>query len=157
MITEDQSEVVTFLASPATHAGATVERIETHTSLVFLAGTRAWKPKRAVRYDYLDFSTIDRRRAMCEAEVLINRRSAPDDDFLRSEDSAGILRTSCRLFPGRRWARRWSTSGKTCASAGMVIAPGGECPFAAKPEAKVRKVEVQEAPKAKTVAERRER
>ena len=77
MITEDQSEIVTFLASPSTHGGAAVERIETHASIVVLAGTRAWKLKRAVRYDYLDFSTVDRRRAMCEAEVRINRRTAP--------------------------------------------------------------------------------
>ena len=77
MITEDQSEVVTFLASPSTHAGAAVERVETHASVVFLAGPHAWKLKRAVRYDYLDFSTIERRRAMCDAEVRINRRTAP--------------------------------------------------------------------------------
>ena len=77
MITEDQSEVVTFLASPSTHGGAAVERIETHASIVFLAGTRAWKLKRAVQYDYLDFSTAERRKAMCEAEARINRRAAP--------------------------------------------------------------------------------
>jgi aminoglycoside phosphotransferase family enzyme/predicted kinase len=78
MITEDQTEVVAFLASPSTHGGAAVERIETHASIVFLAGTRAWKLKRAVRYDYLDFSTVERRKAMCEAELRINRRTAPD-------------------------------------------------------------------------------
>jgi uncharacterized protein len=77
MITQDQTEVVTFLSSPATHGGSPVERIETHASVVFLAGSRAWKLKRAVQYDYLDFSTIDRRRAMCEAEVRINQPAAP--------------------------------------------------------------------------------
>ena len=77
MITQDQSGVVALLASPATHAGADVERIDTHASIVFLAGDRAWKLKRAVRYDYLDYSTADRRRAMCEAEVRVNRRIAP--------------------------------------------------------------------------------
>ena len=77
MITEDQASVVAFLGSPAAHAGAPVERIDTHTSIVFLAGDRAWKLKRAVRYDYLDYSTADRRRAMCEAEVRLNRRTAP--------------------------------------------------------------------------------
>jgi aminoglycoside phosphotransferase family enzyme/predicted kinase len=78
MIVQDQSEVVQFLASPATHAGVAVECVETHASIVFLAGTRAWKLKRAVRYDYLDFSTPSRRREMCEAEVRINRRTAPE-------------------------------------------------------------------------------
>lgn len=33
--------------------------------------------KRAVRYGYLDFSTAERRKAMCDAEVRINRRTAP--------------------------------------------------------------------------------
>ena len=77
MITEDQTEVVSFLSSPATHSGAAVERIDTHASIVFLAAERAWKLKRAVRYDYLDFSTVERRRAMCEAELRINHRTAP--------------------------------------------------------------------------------
>ena len=77
MISEDQSSVIAFLSSPSTHAGAAVERIDTHASLLFLAGERAWKLKRAVRYDYLDYSTADRRRAMCEAEVRVNRRTAP--------------------------------------------------------------------------------
>ena len=77
MITETQDEVVAFLASPSTHGGSPVERIETHASIIFLAGERAWKLKRAVLYDYLNFSTLERRKAMCEAEVRINRRSAP--------------------------------------------------------------------------------
>jgi aminoglycoside phosphotransferase family enzyme/predicted kinase len=77
MVTEDQSEVIGVLMRPSTHGGDAVERIDTHASMVFLAGSRALKLKRAVRYDYLDFSTIDRRRAMCEAEVRLNRRIAP--------------------------------------------------------------------------------
>ena len=78
MVTADQSDVIAFLEAPATHGGAPVERIDTHASIVFLAGPRAWKLKRAVRYDYLDYSTLDRRRQMCEAELQINRRTAPD-------------------------------------------------------------------------------
>ena len=77
MTTEDQRAVIEFLASPATHGGSAVERIDTHSALVFLAGSRAYKLKRAVRFDYLDFSTSDRRRASCEAEVRLNRRTAP--------------------------------------------------------------------------------
>jgi aminoglycoside phosphotransferase family enzyme len=77
MITEDQSAVVGFLASPSTHGGASVEQIDTHSAVVFLAEQRAYKLKRAVRYDYLDFSTVERRRAMCDAEVRLNRRTAP--------------------------------------------------------------------------------
>jgi aminoglycoside phosphotransferase family enzyme/predicted kinase len=73
----DQAAVIELLASPATHGGAPVERIDTHGSVVFLAGDRAWKLKRAVHFDYMDFSTPDRRRACCDAEVRINRRAAP--------------------------------------------------------------------------------
>jgi hypothetical protein len=72
-----QADVIAFLRSPATHAGAEVESIETPASMVFLAGDRAWKLKRAVRDDCLDFSTVERRRLMCEAELRINRRAAP--------------------------------------------------------------------------------
>jgi aminoglycoside phosphotransferase family enzyme/predicted kinase len=77
MIVEDQQPVVDFLMTPATHGGAVVERIDTHSAMVFLAGSRALKLKRAVRFDYLDFSTEPLRRATCEAEVRINRRTAP--------------------------------------------------------------------------------
>jgi aminoglycoside phosphotransferase family enzyme/predicted kinase len=77
MITEDQTAVIEFLAAPSTHGGATVERIDTHASIAFLAGARAYKLKRAVRFDYLDFSTSERRHALCEAEVRLNRRTAP--------------------------------------------------------------------------------
>jgi aminoglycoside phosphotransferase family enzyme/predicted kinase len=77
MITEDQTDVVRFLMSPSTHGGASVERIDTHSAIVVLAGQRAYKLKRAVRFDYLDFSTAERRRAMCDAEVRLNQRTAP--------------------------------------------------------------------------------
>jgi aminoglycoside phosphotransferase family enzyme/predicted kinase len=77
MITEDQTAVIDFLAAPSTHGGASVERIDTHASVVFLAGERAYKLKRAVQFDYLDFSTAERRRVLGEAEVRLNRRTAP--------------------------------------------------------------------------------
>jgi hypothetical protein len=77
MITEDQAAVVDFLAAPSTHGGSAVERIDTHASVVFLAADRAYKLKRAVRFDYLDFSTAALRHQLCEAEVRLNRRTAP--------------------------------------------------------------------------------
>jgi len=46
MITEDQTAVIDFLAASSTHEGADVEVIDTHASVVFLAGARAWKLKR---------------------------------------------------------------------------------------------------------------
>ncbi len=74
-----QSAVAAFLADPATHGleGA-VKRIDTHAAMVFLAGTRAYKVKRAVRYPYLDFSTLTKREAACRAEIAANRPFAPE-------------------------------------------------------------------------------
>jgi aminoglycoside phosphotransferase family enzyme/predicted kinase len=78
MFTEDQTDVIEFLAAPSAHGTASVERIDTHSAIIVLAGERAYKLKRAVRFDYLDFSSVERRRTMCEAEVRLNRRTAPD-------------------------------------------------------------------------------
>ena len=75
----DQAEIVAFLARPAAHGGQSpVERVDTHISHVFLAGDRALKLKRAVKLPYLDFSTPEKRRAACEAELAVNRRTAPE-------------------------------------------------------------------------------
>jgi aminoglycoside phosphotransferase family enzyme/predicted kinase len=74
-----QHDVVAFLRDPASYppGAGPVEIIETHASIVFLAGNRAYKLKRAVKYPYLDFSTMARRRSACTAELTLNRRTAP--------------------------------------------------------------------------------
>lgn len=75
---DDQAETLAFLSRPETYGTSdAVERIDTHAAIVFLAGDRAFKLKRSVRYPYLDFSTVERRRAVCEAELALNRRTAP--------------------------------------------------------------------------------
>jgi uncharacterized protein len=76
---DGQHEIITFLSSSAAFGRRAdpVERIDTHISIVWLAGDRAFKLKRAVRFDYVDFSTSDLRRAACAAEVRLNRRTAP--------------------------------------------------------------------------------
>jgi aminoglycoside phosphotransferase family enzyme len=75
---DEQREIVAFLSTPAAFGLRTgaVERIDTHISTVWLAGDRAYKLKRAVRFDYADFSTIELRCVACEAEVRLNRRTA---------------------------------------------------------------------------------
>ncbi|HLB06893.1 MAG TPA: hypothetical protein VJN41_04315, partial [Alphaproteobacteria bacterium] len=73
----EQAEVIAFLADPQSHGGLAVERIDTHISSVFLAGPLAYKLKRAVRYDFVDFSSRAARRSACEAELSLNRRTAP--------------------------------------------------------------------------------
>jgi aminoglycoside phosphotransferase family enzyme/predicted kinase len=72
-----QNEIFAYLADPATHGGAKVLRIDTHSAVVFLAADRAIKVKRAVHYAFLDFSSLDKRKAACAAEVEINRLFAP--------------------------------------------------------------------------------
>jgi len=77
---DDQRDVIDFLSRPSSY-GAAVEQvdiIETHVSLVFLAGGRGYKLKRAIKFPYLDFSSADQRRIACEAELVLNRRTAPE-------------------------------------------------------------------------------
>ena len=77
---DDQKKVFDFMALPRAYPDrpATVERIDTHASIVFLAGSFAYKVKRAVKYPFLDFSTLARRHQACQNELRINRRTAPD-------------------------------------------------------------------------------
>jgi aminoglycoside phosphotransferase family enzyme/gluconate kinase len=77
MADDAQAEIIEFLRDPAAHGVDRVDVVETHISVVFLAGDRAYKLKRAVKYPYLDFSTVAKRRAMCRAELELNRRTAP--------------------------------------------------------------------------------
>ena len=79
MIVAEQQDVIAFLSEPSNWSGKvdSVDKIETHGSMVFLGGDRALKMKRAVKYDYMDFSSLQRRRQCCEAELVINRRTAP--------------------------------------------------------------------------------
>ncbi|MDE2563235.1 MAG: AAA family ATPase [Sphingomonadales bacterium] len=75
----DQQETIAFLGDAAAYGrSGPVETVETHGAIVFLVGDRAYKLKRAVDLGFLDFSTIDKRRAVCEAELALNRRTAPD-------------------------------------------------------------------------------
>jgi hypothetical protein len=74
-----QDAVFALLADRETHGLMfPVTRIDTHTAVVFLAGLDVYKVKRAVRFPFLDQSTLAKRRHGCEAEVAVNRRYAPD-------------------------------------------------------------------------------
>jgi aminoglycoside phosphotransferase family enzyme len=66
----DQSDVFTFLADPATHElREPVIRIDTHGAAVFLAGENVYKVKRAVRFPFMDFSTLDKWRRAFEVPI----------------------------------------------------------------------------------------
>ena len=73
-VVEDQSEVIGFLEKRL----APARRIDTHGAVVFLSCDRGYKLKRAVKFPYMDFSTLERRAEMCAAEVEFNQRMAPE-------------------------------------------------------------------------------
>jgi aminoglycoside phosphotransferase family enzyme/predicted kinase len=77
MTDTEQDAVFALLADPATHDDADVTRHDTHAASVFLAGDRAYKVKRAVRFPFLDYSTLQKRKAACLAELQVNQRFAP--------------------------------------------------------------------------------
>lgn len=76
----NQKEVIAFLSHGEAFGvpDQQVERIETHAAVIFLIGDRAYKMKRSVRYSFLDFSTLAKRKAVLEAEYKLNVRTAPD-------------------------------------------------------------------------------
>ena len=81
----DQTPVVAALTSPNAYAKildtdetTDVDHIETHISHVFLVGDHVFKLKKQVAYNFLDFSTVDKRAQACETELHLNSRTAPD-------------------------------------------------------------------------------
>lgn len=77
---DDQRAVVKFLASARSYPDKprSVSRHDTHGAMIFLAGSYAYKIKRAVRFSYMDFSTLEKRRQALDRELSINRPHAPD-------------------------------------------------------------------------------
>ncbi len=71
---DDQTDVIAFLEQ--LEPGAQ-KIIQTHAAIVALYPSEALKLKRAVKYDYLDFSTLDLRREMLQREIALNSRAAP--------------------------------------------------------------------------------
>ena len=71
---------VAFLRQPTSfpEPAYRVEAIETHMSWVFLTDGYAYKLKKPVCHDFLDFRTVEARRHYCEEELRLNRRLAPD-------------------------------------------------------------------------------
>ena len=75
--------IVEMLSRPATYGRLPGERtqhvqcVETHISWVFLTDRFAYKLKKPVRFDFLDFSSPELRHEACQNEVRLNRRLAP--------------------------------------------------------------------------------
>ena len=60
------------------HGVDRVELVETHASWLLLAGDLAYKIKKPITLPFLDYGTLARREAYCRAELVLNRRLAPD-------------------------------------------------------------------------------
>jgi uncharacterized protein len=74
------SELIESLRNPAAfpHPANDLEVLQTHISVVVLAGSFAYKVKKPLDLGFLDFTTLERRRHFCEEEVRLNRRLAPE-------------------------------------------------------------------------------
>ena len=72
-------ELIEHLSAPSAYHEPvdSVEIHQTHISLVFLAGSHAYKIKKPVDLGFVDYSTLERRRHFCDEEVRLNRRLAP--------------------------------------------------------------------------------
>lgn len=71
--------VQALLHDPAALSAPPAQRslVQTHISSLVLAGDQVFKLRKPLRLDFLDFSTAALRRADCEAELRLNRRTAP--------------------------------------------------------------------------------
>jgi len=71
--------IVDALRQPSAypHRPRAVQLVQTHTSVIFLADSLAFKVKKPVNLGFLDFTTIAKRLFACEQEVLLNRRLCP--------------------------------------------------------------------------------
>lgn len=78
--TDQLAVKIAFLSRPEAYDGETsgVELIDTHMSVVFLTDHFAYKLKKPVWFEFLDFSTLDMRHRFCLKEVSINRVLAGD-------------------------------------------------------------------------------
>lgn len=78
MLAQDQSGVLSYLEKALRRDEHPVEVINTHISIIFLSGDRAYKMKRAVRLPYVDFSSVEARLAACRKELELNGATAPE-------------------------------------------------------------------------------
>lgn len=53
-------------------------RADTALSVVFFKDRLAYKLKREIKNGFLDYSSLSKRKAMCEREFLINKKNSPD-------------------------------------------------------------------------------
>lgn len=84
-IVEDQSRVIDFLSEAQNYPEEItqdrlieIQQIETHGAIIFLTDTKAYKLKKSVYFPYMDYSTLAKRKSMCDREILLNKRTATE-------------------------------------------------------------------------------
>ncbi len=88
---------------------ASVDIHHTHISIVFVTDTFAYKIKKPIALDFLDYSTLEKRRHWCEEEVRLNRRLArrvylgvvpivQDDQSVRMEGSGRVVEWAVKMY-----------------------------------------------------------
>src|SRR5579872_5580606 len=55
-----------------------VKLLDTHISWVILTGQYAYKIKKPVDFEFLNYSTLEKRKFYCEEEVRLNQPFAPE-------------------------------------------------------------------------------
>ncbi len=102
------------------HSADAVELIQTHISMIFLAGDFAYKVKKAVDFGFLDFTTLEKRLFFCNEELRLNRRLAPqmyldvvpicrdDRGRIRLGEEGGIIEYAVKMrrLPAHRMLKR---------------------------------------------------
>lgn len=73
------TDLIQFLANPNSYSEATtVTLIQTHISVVALTDRFVYKLKKPVRFDFLDFSSLEQRLFYCREEIQLNGRLSAD-------------------------------------------------------------------------------
>ena len=74
--TQRQAEIFQAMQRPGfyPHGVTTIRQRDTHISKVFLTGRYVYKIKKPVNLEFLDFTTLEKRRHFCHQEVTLNRR-----------------------------------------------------------------------------------
>ncbi|MFE3957719.1 AAA family ATPase [Nocardia sp. NPDC059091] len=112
----DRAAAAEHLRSGTRHDARAAELRETHTGLVVLVGDRAYKVKKPIVTDFLDFATTEAREHALRRELELNRRWAPDvylglDHLTGPLDSPGEPVLIMRRMPESRRLSRLVTSG----------------------------------------------
>ena len=79
MLIEDQSAVIAALQKHKTYGSKDKTVLVRHSniSIVFLNADKAYKLKRGVKYAYVDYSTLEKRKEACKREMILCERTAP--------------------------------------------------------------------------------